>query len=184
MLVNIIKDCFWLSIRNVPNECFLLALINPLIAVIIMYFFDIKKIMHYTMLLLYVEYVLLLFGSFVVFRVAKTVSEYNLMPFWSYIAYQNGESELLAQNILNTLAFMPIGIFGGMAFHHSMTWLKLLVIGLTVSTSIEVFQFVFNRGFAEIDDIMHNTLGCLIGYGIVVMVDSIYLRCSALCKHN
>ena len=31
---------------------------------------------------------------------------------------------------------------------------------------IEVLQFVFKRGFAEFDDVFHNVVGCVIGFGV------------------
>ena len=31
---------------------------------------------------------------------------------------------------------------------------------------IEAMQYFYNRGFAETDDVMHNTIGCLMGFGI------------------
>lgn len=33
---------------------------------------------------------------------------------------------------------------------------------------IEMLQFVFKKGYAEFDDVFHNALGCLIGYGVYV----------------
>lgn len=41
-----------------------------------------------------------------------------------------------------------------------------MMVGMGISLSIEVMQYFFHRGFAETDDVMHNTTGCLIGYGI------------------
>lgn len=36
-----------------------------------------------------------------------------------------------------------------------------------ISVSIEVIQLVTKRGFAETDDVMHNTVGCIVGYMLV-----------------
>ena len=41
--------------------------------------------------------------------------------------------------------------------------------GLFLSFAIESLQFVLKKGLAETDDIIHNTLGCLIGYGIYTL---------------
>lgn len=38
--------------------------------------------------------------------------------------------------------------------------------GVCLSVSIEVQQFVYKKGFSELDDVMHNTLGGMIGYGM------------------
>jgi len=44
------------------------------------------------------------------------------------------------------------------------------VIGCSISTTIEVLQFCFMKGFSEVDDVMHNTLGCILGYNLWLMV--------------
>ena len=35
---------------------------------------------------------------------------------------------------------------------------------------IEVLQFVFKRGYAEVDDVVHNVVGCVVGFGIFMGV--------------
>ena len=88
------------------------------------------------------------------------------MPFWSYFAYFRGEDDsLLIENIMNVVVFVPIGLLAGLA-SRSMNWIKALSLGLCISIPIEVLQFSFEKGFAELDDVMHNTLGCVIGYGV------------------
>lgn len=32
--------------------------------------------------------------------------------------------------------------------------------------NIDCWQFVFMKGFSELDDVMHKMLGCMIGYGV------------------
>ena len=39
-----------------------------------------------------------------------------------------------------------------------------------MSMSIEALQFFFHKGVSEVDDIMHNTLGCVIGYGVFSLI--------------
>lgn len=46
-------------------------------------------------------------------------------------------------------------------------WLIVLMTGLVISVSIETMQYFFHKGFSETDDVMHNTLGCMIGYVLV-----------------
>ena len=41
----------------------------------------------------------------------------------------------------------------------SMTWLIVLLIGCSISVTIEALQFCFMRGFSEVDDVMHNMVG-------------------------
>lgn len=111
-------------------------------------------------------YVFILFSSTVFFRGFVLDKGCNLMPFWSYVAYFKGEDDsLLNENIMNVVVFVPIGLLAGFA-SRSMNWIKALALALCISISIEVLQFAFEKGFAELDDVMHNSLGCVIGYGI------------------
>lgn len=58
----------------------------------------------------------------------------------------------------------------------SMTWLIVLLIGCSISVTIEALQFCFMRGFSEVDDVMHNTLGCILGYSLWLMVHGSTLK--------
>jgi glycopeptide antibiotics resistance protein len=39
-------------------------------------------------------------------------------------------------------------------------------IGFSLSFFIELMQLISTRGIFSVDDIIHNVLGCVIGYGI------------------
>lgn len=64
---------------------------------------------------------------------------------------------------MNVVVFIPVGLLLGFAFKQ-MTWRKALLIGCSISISIEALQFWFMKGFSEVDDVMHNTFGCIVGY--------------------
>jgi glycopeptide antibiotics resistance protein len=91
------------------------------------------------------------------------------MPFWSYQAILDGRHELIADNLLNVAIFIPIGLLFAMVFRSIRCWIVLLG-GFVISFIIEFLQFVLNRGNAEIDDVMHNVLGSLIGYGFYSLI--------------
>lgn len=67
---------------------------------------------------------------------------------------------------MNVVVFIPVGLLLGIALKQ-MTWWKALLIGCSISVIIESLQFLFKRGFSEVDDVMHNTVGCLIGWLMV-----------------
>lgn len=67
---------------------------------------------------------------------------------------------------MNVVVFVPVGMLLGMTFRSIKCW-QVLAAGCLISVSIEIMQFLFNRGFAETDDVMHNTLGCMAGYMLV-----------------
>jgi len=120
-----------------------------------------KKGLRYSATLLLVEYIFLIFCSTVIFRVACETRKYDFHPFWSY-----DRPELLVENIMNEVVFVPIGVLLAIAFKQ-MTWWKALLIGCSISITIETLQFWFMKGFSELDDVMHNTLGCIVGFMIV-----------------
>ena len=64
---------------------------------------------------------------------------------------------------MNVVVFVPIGVLLAIAFKQ-MTWWKALLIGCSISVTIEALQFWFMKGFSEMDDVMNNTVGFLIGY--------------------
>ncbi len=85
---------------------------------------------------------------------------YQLYPLWSYtVLYER----LLAQLILNVLMFIPIGFFVGGALKKKRI-LDVIGIGLALSFFIELTQLITTRGVFNVDDIIHNVLGCIIGY--------------------
>ena len=49
-------------------------------------------------------------------------------------------------------------------------WLISVVVGLFMSSAIEVTQLILHRGLFEFDDIFHNTLGTVIGIGVFVLI--------------
>ena len=134
---------------------------------VVLLFFSYGKIkgLIYSSRLLLFEYILLAFCSTVFFRTDNEEYGPILLPFWSYIAIPKGSSQLIAENIMNVLVFVPIGTLLGCSFRR-IRWWKVLLIGFGVSVTIEVLQLVFKKGFSETDDVMHNVLGCMMGYGI------------------
>lgn len=138
-----------------------------------------KRGCKYIILLLLAEYVFLLFCSTLFFRKAsERVSGHDFSPFWSYKRILEGKEDLLVENVMNVVAFVPVGILlGGMVhgFRIKARWALLiaLAVGIVISLSIEALQFFLKRGFTEIDDVMHNTLGCLIGFGVIGFIGKV-----------
>ena len=135
-------------------------------AVAIIVCYGLKRSLKWIVGLLLVEYIFLIFCSTVIYRKGYEGAGYELSPFWSYTAIQEGRIELFAENIMNVVVFIPVGLLLCIAFKQ-MTWWKAILIGCGISVTIEALQFFFMRGFSELDDVMHNTLGCLIGWFMV-----------------
>ena len=128
---------------------------------------DVKRGLRYGTVLLLAEWIFLVLCTIVLFRETSAERGYNLMPFWSYWDYgeQSYFLEMFGENILNVLLFMPIGFLAGCGLR-GMTFKKVLFLGGGMSVFIELLQFIFKKGFCETDDVIHNVLGCIIGYGL------------------
>lgn len=126
-----------------------------------------KTGLRYSAALLLIEYIFLLFCSTVIFRSTGETRQYDFHPFWSY-----SRPELLVENIMNVVVFIPVGMILGSWLRVKGSCLIVLLIGCSISVTIEALQFCFMKGFSEVDDVMHNTVGCLIGY--VMSVTFVY----------
>lgn len=158
--------------KDIPIDVFEGLLSVLCIGVLAFIFFD-KRCWRIMIGLILVEYIFLIYCSTVIFRIYSEERGFNLSPFWSYEAIHNGNEVLILQNIMNVMAFIPIGILFCLWFTKGKWW-KVMGLGCLISISIEVLQFILKRGFSELDDVMHNTLGCIIGYGIVQLVIMVY----------
>ena len=72
---------------------------------------------------------------------------------------------------MNVVAFIPIGVLLGRSFYRRKWWI-VIMIGFGFSILIEILQFILKRGFAELDDVFHNVLGCVIGLFAFYVVDA------------
>ena len=79
----------------------------------------------------------------------------NLVPFSELVI-------LTAENILNVMIFIPLGIYAGILFRR---WIfgKKLLFYLLLSLLVEGLQYIFRLGAFDVTDIVTNTLGGLIG---------------------
>ena len=93
---------------------------------------------------------------------------YNIRPLWTYIEIAKGgwkAGRLVEQLLLNVAMFIPIGfLLTILAYKRNSLTILLWCIG--ISGSIETLQLLTKRGLFEFDDILHNTIGALIGYAI------------------
>lgn len=121
-----------------------------------------KTGLRYSVALLLIEYIFLIFCSTVIFRAKGETRQYDFHPFWSY-----DRPELLVENIMNVIVFIPIGMILGSLLKVKGSWLVALLIGCGISVTIESLQFFLMRGFSEVDDVIHNTVGCIVGYILV-----------------
>ncbi len=132
-------------------------------------FLNVKKGLRISSTVALLEYIALVYCSIVFSRAVQDERKFDFHPFWTYKAILEGKNEFVSEAIMNVVAFIPIGFMLGCSFA-SMKWWKVIIIACLVSLGIEILQFIMMRGFSELDDVMHNTLGCMIGYGVYRLV--------------
>lgn len=85
---------------------------------------------------------------------------------WTIYQLRGGLWTFLYPSLGNIIWFIPMGILLGRKFKFLST---ILLAGL-ISFSIEFLQWVFNNGISDIDDIIFNVMGAIIGYIIYYMI--------------
>ena len=108
------------------------------------YRLGLRKGVRWSTGLLLMEYVGLIYCSTVIFRGTGKL-EYNFLPFWSYLACFREENDgLLAENIMNVLVFIPVGILARIAFR-GFSWGKALALGAGLSIGYGVYLLFSGR---------------------------------------
>lgn len=92
----------------------------------------------------------------------------NLTPFKTILPYLLGENGLLigSINIIGNIALLvPIGFLFPLVYR-AMTWKKTLILAVAVSFVIEGVQAALHVGIFDIDDVILNAFGVVIGFWI------------------
>ena len=122
--------------------------------------------------ILLLAYIGIILYETILFRPAYPYMQYELVPFWSYRLAFYGESYYISEILLNYLLYIPLGFLLKAVFWR-LKWWQCLLICLLSSCAIEVSQLVFRIGLFEWDDMIGNTLGGLIGFGVHVICNRI-----------
>lgn len=121
----------------------------------------------------------LLLGSYIVIVLGATLlarSEAweagSILPlFYSYRdAWVNFSAAAWRNIILNVCMFVPLGLLLPMMIKYFRSFWKTYLAGFLFTLCIEGIQLLGRRGIFELDDILHNTVGMMIGYGIYAVV--------------
>ena len=93
----------------------------------------------------------------------------RLTPFWSYAEVFTGQRSP-SGILLNIALFIPLGWFlATVASDKRKKYILLLTILLSIT--IELIQYYTGRGTADIDDVISNTLGGIMGALIFYCVE-------------
>lgn len=149
-----------------------------LISVIFFIVFNYKK--KHSMKENVVLYVLCLYSACLIVltvlgRTELETSYMRLVPFWTYIQCIKGRDGLVAEIMINIAMMIPYGFLLPSVF--DCTFRRTVWIVGLLEILIETSQFILKRGLCEIDDIFHGIIGCLIGMGILHIIQRRKKRC-------
>jgi glycopeptide antibiotics resistance protein len=68
----------------------------------------------------------------------------------------------------NIMPFVPVG-FLAPVLYRKLTWKKSLVLAVAVGLAMEGMEVAFRVGIFDIDDIMLNAFGVMIGYWVFAL---------------
>lgn len=136
----------------------------------------VREIMVWVALLFLLIYIFLtlLKASTFTFDWSYALTKANFIPFKGIIAVLSDSRDLTLgigltvkngwYNVIgNVLVTVPLGFFSCLLFKSSRQWSRLFIYGILLSTMIETLQLITSVNFFDVDDILLNALGFVIG---------------------
>lgn len=116
-------------------------------------------------------------------RTAQVAVEPIWQPFRSYsdALKVGGDPELLRSNLMNTVLFYPAGLLAAAVLPEKWKAAAAAAVLAAFSAVIELAQYCFGLGLAQTDDVIHNTLGAVLGAAVFLCIPGIirYIRSAA-----
>ena len=93
---------------------------------------------------------------------------YNVRPIFYLMDYET-RREALLNLIGNSVMFLPIGIIWPIVFRELDRPWKAIAAGVGFSLCIEILQLPFFHRVSDVDDLLLNSAGFLMGYGVYLL---------------
>ena len=132
-------------------------------------------------LLIFLAYALLLF-ELVTEKDVSIPSGTNFIPFTEIFRYDIGSKLFMQQVLGNIILFIPFGLFASYYIKSNKAG-YILIVSLLSSAVIEVVQYFIGRSF-DVDDIILNTIGGLVGFLLYIGLDAIRKHMPAFMQKN
>lgn len=106
-----------------------------------------------------------------------TVRQWN---FYLFLAWKQAWNQFTPQVWLNVLLnialFVPLGICCPILSRKFHRWYVMLAVGFATTLGIELIQLITCMGMFDVDDLFTNTLGAMLGWGMVMPILAIIQR--------
>ncbi len=105
------------------------------------------------------------------------LSHVNMLPFHTLYEYffqtntnvDEWNSVSLLNLTANVMLFLPLGFFVAFIWRKYHSIKKIIILGLSVTCLVEFIQYFIGRS-SDIDDVLLNTFGTVIGYVLLLMI--------------
>jgi len=152
-----------LRLRNKEEGCIMISIKS-------------RKLVYYLLFLAYIFYLLYLVFFSKDYGRNIIHNDFNLIPFKSITQFISNPADFRVfwVNIIgNIAAFLPMGFFLPLVISRLNNIYRTTVLVLLISIIIEINQFIFKVGVFDLDDIILNTIGGLIGFCIYRLIKNI-----------
>ncbi len=142
-----------------------------------------RKVIHVLSWIAFIVYLVMmvyfLFFCEQLGRIPSDTYHYNLKPFEEIRRYMGHISQLgyfyVMLNLLgNVVCFVPLGFVLPILSSRKWGAVRIIIVSFLASLLVEITQLVTKLGSCDVDDIMMNTLGGLLGYILFILCRKIY----------
>ncbi len=103
----------------------------------------------------------------------------NIIPFTTIFINIHSLSSWrdLSNLVGNIVVFIPFGMFlVVLSKNRGMSFIGVLILSLSVSLCLECLQLITALGVFDVDDLILNTSGGVLGYGMIKLYDKVYSK--------
>lgn len=161
--------CGFFSTGIPPVVLYTSLIITAVLLIVVLKWKRMNKKNYFVLWALLAEYAFIVLCSTLICREKMyfAFERLELTPFWTYYSVIHHTFGVSVWDIiLNVVLFIPLGLLLKL-LRPSLSLPMLMLMGFCCSLFIETNQYIFEKGLAQFDDIMHNVIGAMIGWGIV-----------------
>ena len=95
----------------------------------------------------------------------------NFVPFksiWPLLTGRTNQLIAMVNLFGNIVPFMPVGFLAPFVYRR-MTWYMSLILAIATGLTMETMEVVFRVGIFDVDDIILNAFGVMLGYWVFAM---------------
>ena len=112
-------------------------------------------------------------------NIIATGYRYNFIPLKEILRFINYREQLGMMSVMinvvgNVVAFVPFGFFIPIISSGLRKTWKVILLGFLLSLSVEILQLVTRVGSCDIDDLILNTLGAVLGYALFCICNRLF----------